>query len=80
MKENWDLVKAYKDELDRYKFLNRIQLSKISILEQAVEYYKDRTKKAETELLDTKMAGYPNLATLKLSDGEYKTYNIKRKE
>ena len=44
-----NLVDVLKDELSRYKELNRINLSKIEILDRATDYYRDRALIAETE-------------------------------
>lgn len=76
MNQNWDLVKVYKDELDRYKFLNRLNLSKISILDYAIDFWSKRAIEAEKKLIDATLLekGYP--AILLLPNGELKTYYI----
>lgn len=76
MNQNWDLVKVYKDELDRYKFLNRLNLSKISILDYAIDFWSKRAIEAEKKLINATILekGYP--AILLLSNGELKTYYI----
>ena len=76
-----NLVDVLKDELSRYKELNRINLSKIEILGRATDYYKNRALVAETELIDLKIKlNWPSLAILQLPNGNYKSYEINRRE
>lgn len=75
-----ELNKALKQELERYKLLHRCDMAKAVILENAASYYKDRALKAETELVDLKIQNWPSLVVLRLPNGDYKSYEIKRKE